>query len=68
MKGVRSQVKNYRIFYAISSPFYGLIKHFPSFACTSVEIAKAMINVTYHGYSSPILESRDIVKVSKLNI
>ncbi|MCK5372222.1 MAG: epimerase [Cyclobacteriaceae bacterium] len=67
MKGVKSQVKNYRIFYALSSPFYGLIKHFPSFACTSVELAKEMLNAAYFGYSSPILESREIVKVSKLN-
>jgi hypothetical protein len=67
MKGVKSQVKNIRIFYALSSPFYGLIKHFPSFSCTSVELAKAMINVACFGYSSSILESRDIVKVSKLN-
>ena len=67
MKGVKSNVKNYRIFYSLSSPFYGLIKHFPSFACTSIELAKAMINVTYYDYSSPLLESKDIVKISKLN-
>ncbi|MEA3443932.1 MAG: epimerase [Bacteroidota bacterium] len=67
MKGVKSNVKNYRIFYSLSSPFYGLIKYFPSFASTSVEVAQAMINVNYHEYSSSILESRDIVKLSKLN-
>lgn len=67
MKGVKSRVKNYRIFYSLTSRFYFLIRHFPSFACTSVELANAMINVNYHGYSSPILESRDIVKASKLN-
>lgn len=67
MKGVESNVRNYQIFYSLSRPLYGLIKHFPSFACTSVEVAKAMINVTYHDYSSPLLESRDIVKISKLN-
>ncbi len=66
MKGVRSQVKQYRILYAILSPFYGLIKHFPSFACTSIELAKAMLNITYFGHNSSILESNDIVKVSKL--
>lgn len=67
MKGVKSNVKNYRIFYSLSSPFYGLIKHFPSFVCTSVEVAQAMINVNYYDYGSSILESRDIVKISKLN-
>ncbi len=67
MKGVKSNVKNYRIFYALSSPFYGLIKNFPSFACTTVEVAQAMINVNYFDYNSSILESRDIIKVSKLN-
>ncbi len=67
MKGVKSNVKNYRIFYSLSRPFYGLIKHFPSFACTSVELAKAMINVVCHGYNSAILESRDIIKASKLS-
>lgn len=67
MKGVKSNVKTYRIFYALSRPFYGLIKYFPSLASTSVEVAKAMINVNYFDYNSSILESRDIVKLSKLN-
>ena len=66
MKGVKSRVKNYRLIYALTSPFYGLIKHFPSFASTSVEVAQAMINVTYYNYDSSILGSRDIVDISKL--
>ena len=66
MKGVKSNVKNYRIFYSLSSPFYSLLKHFPSLVSTSVQVAQAMINIVYHGYSSSILESRDIVKASKL--
>lgn len=67
VKGVKSNVQNYRILYSLSRPFYGLIKYFPSFASTSVEVAQAMINVNFYDYSSSILESRDIVKLSKLN-
>jgi nucleoside-diphosphate-sugar epimerase len=38
---------------------------FPSKSCTLAEVGQAMINVTLHGYSTRILEVKDIVEAAK---
>lgn len=61
MRGVRSKTALYRLFYGVSSPFYPLLKGVCAGCVTStVQIGRAMIAVTQHGYTDSFLENRDI--------
>jgi uncharacterized protein YbjT (DUF2867 family) len=61
VRGVRSRTGWYQAFYTILRPFSPLLRRLaPSVATTTSEVGRAMIRVAHGGYSSPILESRDI--------
>jgi NAD(P)-dependent dehydrogenase (short-subunit alcohol dehydrogenase family) len=67
MKGVRSKVKLYRIFYSVARPFFFFFRLFPSVTSTSVEVGRAMINAVCFGSEMVIHESRDIVRLGRMN-
>jgi uncharacterized protein YbjT (DUF2867 family) len=61
LKGVRTKTWVYRMFYGVFRPLYPLLKRVaPSHVTTSENIGRAMIEVAAQGYSSTILENRDI--------
>lgn len=68
MKGVRSQVPQYRFLYYLTRPMYFLLKYIPSYVCSSVEFGKAMINAVYFGSDKVIHESKDIVKLGRMKM
>jgi uncharacterized protein YbjT (DUF2867 family) len=61
LHGERSKTKLYRFFYALAKP---LLPHLravlPNHVLTTEQIGLAMLKVARHGYSIPVLESRDI--------
>jgi hypothetical protein len=42
-----------------------ILRHFPNMACTLEQLGKAMINATCIGYTSNIIESKDIISLSE---
>jgi len=66
LKGVKTKVKLYALFYCLLSPLYPLLKHLtPNHVTTSVTLAKAMINAVLYGSEKKILEVRDINAIGK---
>ncbi|WP_088066885.1 Rossmann-fold NAD(P)-binding domain-containing protein [Gottfriedia luciferensis] len=65
-KNVKSKTKLYQFVYDITKPFYPLLKKaFPNSITSSEQIGRAMINIARDGYTSPIIEARDINKAGK---
>ncbi len=61
MKGVKSKTFAYRAIYAVMSPLYPMLKGMaPGFVTNNEAIGQAMIQVVKEGYSTPVLETRDI--------
>lgn len=61
VKGVVSKTPAYRIFYLIATPLLPLLRwSFPNLILTTAQIGQAMLNLARKGYSSPVLESKDI--------
>lgn len=59
--GIESKTSSYRIFYALSKPLLPLLKAaLPNQIVDTRELGQAMLEVTRHGYSKRILETRDI--------
>ena len=59
--GERSRTEAYRVAYNLTKPVLPLLRRlFPKYFITTEEIARAMLNVTRHGYPKRILESADI--------
>ena len=66
LNGVVSKTPAYRIFYTLSIPILPILKVlFPRSMITSVEMARAMIQVALNGYSQHLLETIDILKVAR---
>lgn len=59
-------LKNANVFYKIAKPLFPVVRLlFPSYICSLKEIGLAMINSVNKGYSKPILEIKDIIKLAK---
>jgi uncharacterized protein YbjT (DUF2867 family) len=65
LHGITSKTKSYRIFYAIATPLFPMLKViFPRHIATTEEIGRAMLNVTRHSFSKITLEASDIVQAA----
>ena len=60
MRGIRSRTRWYNIFYTVTKPLGFLLKRMPKYVTDTSTLGRAMINVCTKGYSTPILESKDI--------
>lgn len=63
MDGIKSKTALYNAFYAISKPFYFLLKYFDTIVTNTQTLGKAMIQLALHGSEKHILESKDINKI-----
>ena len=54
-------------FYKLARPLYPLLRRFPSFVTSTVEVGRAMINVVLHGADKQTLENKDIVAIARRN-
>jgi uncharacterized protein YbjT (DUF2867 family) len=60
MRGVTSNVRSYRALYAITSPFYGLLRKMPKYVTSTPEVGRAMIRAARDGAPKTTLENADI--------
>jgi uncharacterized protein YbjT (DUF2867 family) len=61
LHGIKSKTRLYQFFYTILNPVLPLLKSaFPQAITTTEQLGRAMLHVAKHGYSKPILESKDI--------
>jgi uncharacterized protein YbjT (DUF2867 family) len=64
--GARSRTAWYRVLYAVTAPLLPLLRRvFPNSVTTTAEVGRAMLAVARHGYSTRLLESRDIVRAAR---
>ena len=69
LDGIESQTTSYRIFYKLLKPFFPIIQRVaPNALLTTQSIADAMLNAVRFGYHTEILEVKDIIKLSKINL
>lgn len=60
-KGIKSKTAMYNTFYTFSKPLYPLLKLIiPNKVTTNIDIGKAMIYTTLHGYDKEILYNKEI--------
>lgn len=65
MKGIKSKVGWYQAMYSVFKPLYPVLKSlWPKYITSTVQVGKAMINVTQKGYSQPWLENRHINEIA----
>lgn len=65
MAGVVSKTRVYRAFYLVMKPLYPLLRRLtPDFVTTSEAMGRAMTQLVLNGYSSRVLEVRDINKMA----
>ena len=61
MGGIESKTRVYRLFYQVMTPLYPLLRRLtPNLVTTNETVGRAMISVALNGYSSRVLEVRDI--------
>jgi hypothetical protein len=61
LKGVRSRTKLYQAFYSVAAPLYPVLRRLtPNSVTTTVNLGKALIEVSIAGYPRRILETADI--------
>ena len=61
LHGIRSKTGWYRFFYALARPILPILKFFfPNAVTTTEQMGRAMLAVARNGYSTPVLETRDI--------
>ena len=66
LHGIQSKTPSYRIIYAFAKPLFPLLKLlFPNYISTTEDLGRVMIRVAKGGFPKPILENRDISKVSR---
>jgi uncharacterized protein YbjT (DUF2867 family) len=66
LHGIRSKTKSYRVLYAIGAPIIPLLQWvFPGAVASTETIGRAMIAVAKHGAAKSILESSDILALSR---
>jgi hypothetical protein len=64
--GIESSTRLYRVAYAAIAPVAPLLKAlFPRFATTTEEVGRAMLMVARRGFSTPVLENRDIIALGQ---
>ncbi|WP_213033349.1 hypothetical protein [Acinetobacter sp. ANC 3832] len=69
LDGIESQTTSYRIFYKLLKPFFPIIQRVaPNALLTTQSIADAMLNAVRFGYHTEILEVKDIIKLTKINL
>ena len=62
--GIKSKTRVYRLFYELMAPVYPVLKRLtPNLVTTNETVGRAMISLAANGYSSRILEVRDINRV-----
>ncbi len=62
LDGIQSKTSSYRILYALFKPFFPLVRWvMPKRVVTTREIGRAMLAVARKGYSTRILEPKDIL-------
>jgi hypothetical protein len=60
-KGVRSRTPLYQAFYSVAAPLYPLLRRLaPDSVTTTVDVGRALIEVSIAGYPRRILETVDI--------
>jgi len=65
--GIRSKTAFYRLFYMLTRPVMPLLRlAFPNFILTTEQLGRAMIAVAQGAESNRILESRDILALSRI--
>ncbi len=66
LHGIVSKTKLYRVFYALITPLYPLLKFlFPNYVTTTEKIGRAMITVAKQGASKNVLETTDINQIAE---
>lgn len=66
MHGIKAKAKLYRVFYALSSPFYPLWKVIaPTLVTTTEDVGKAMIEIAKHGAEKRVLENDDLNAIAR---
>ena len=65
LHGIQSKTGSYRLLYSLSKPLLPLLrKCLPDYLTTTEQVGKAMLIVARRGTASPILEARDIDRLS----
>jgi uncharacterized protein YbjT (DUF2867 family) len=68
MDGIESRTPLYQKIYAVTRPVFPLLRRlFPNQVLTTRQIGRAMINIARLGFSTRILEARDIRAASELD-
>jgi hypothetical protein len=66
-QGLRSRTPHYNWFYALSSPFYPLLRRAaPRWVTSSAEVGRALVEVAVNGYGRRVLENADINRLAAL--
>lgn len=65
LKGIKSKIKLYRVFYMFFRPCYYILKIFPSAATNTSNVGRAMISVASSPSDKKILGNKDINKLAK---
>jgi hypothetical protein len=61
LHGVTSKTRLYRLAYAITRPFWPVLRAaFPQAVTTTEQVGRAMLQVAKHGTPKPVLNTRDI--------
>lgn len=61
--GVKSKTKVYQLLYNVMKPFHPLLSRLNG-VITSEQLGKTMIQVAVNGYTTPIIESNELKKIS----
>ena len=68
LKGVRSRTRVYQAFYSVAAPLYPVLRRLaPGSLTTTVDLGRALIEVSIAGYPRRILDSADINRVAREN-
>jgi hypothetical protein len=63
MNGIISKTEIYRVGYSLLKPLLPLLlRLFPGQVNTTEQVGRAMLEVAKHGYTKPVLETRDIAR------
>jgi uncharacterized protein YbjT (DUF2867 family) len=68
LKGVRSRTRVYQAFYSVAAPLYPVLRRLaPGSLTTTVDLGRALIEVSTAGYPRRILDPADINRVAREN-
>jgi len=67
MKGIKSATKLYNALYVVFKPLYPLLKAIsPNGVTSTVQLGKAMINVTMEGHENNVLHAKEINELAAI--